>query len=281
MGHSVVNFVGVEYFGTMEFWLASGKILLFLALTFYTIITMSGGNPHHYAYGFEQVLPQPLAPEPWFRNANTRPPRNWKKPAPFIEYHTTGSMGIFLGFMGALSQAAITVTGPEYVSMTAGEVEMPRRVMPKAFKAVFYRLGIIFVVGALTVGIVVPPSSEELVRAYTENGTNAAASPYVVSMRSFGIPVLPHIVNALLLTSAISAGNGYMYCASRTLYGLALAGKAPKFFTRTTKKGVPIYPTLAVLVVSLISFLQVSSDSSVVFSWLISLVSSLTRGHAC
>lgn len=150
---------------------------------------------------------------------------------------------------------------------------MPRRVMPKAFKTVFWRLGLIFVVSALTVGIVVPSNSEELEKAYSQNDANAAASPYVVSMRSFGIPVLPHIVNALLFSSAFSAGNGYFFCATRTLYGLALAGKVPRVFARTTRKGVPIYPTVAVLAISCVSFLQVGSGASVVFSWLISLVS--------
>lgn len=157
--------------------------------------------------------------------------------------------------------------------MTAGEVEMPRRVMPRAFKAVFWRLGVIFIVSALTVGIVVPTNSKELAAAYTTNDANAAASPYVVSMVAFGIPVLPHIVNALLFTSAFSAGNGYFFCATRTLYGLALAGKVPRIFAHTTKNGIPIYPTVAVLAISCISFLQLGSEASVVFSWLISLVS--------
>lgn len=50
---SLANIFGVEYFGTTEFWLAMGKIILFLGLTFYTIVTMSGGNPARHAYGFE------------------------------------------------------------------------------------------------------------------------------------------------------------------------------------------------------------------------------------
>lgn len=203
----------------------------------------------------------------------TKRRRNWNKPAPFLEYYSTGSKGIFLGFVEALKLAAVAITGPEFVSMTAGEAENPRKIMPKAFKAVFWRLGLIIIVSAVTVGIVVAPNSEELHKAYSENGANAAASPYVVSMRAFDIPVLPHIVNALLFTSAFSAGNGYFFCATRTLYGLALAGKAPRIFSRTTASGVPIYTTAAVLVISCISFLQVSNGSAVVFSWLISLVS--------
>lgn len=51
--NSLSNIFGVKYFGTTEFWLAMGKIILFLGLTFYTIVTMSGGNPERHAYGFE------------------------------------------------------------------------------------------------------------------------------------------------------------------------------------------------------------------------------------
>lgn len=53
--------------------------------------------------------------------------------------------------------------------------------------------------------------------------------------------VLPHIVNAGVFTSAFSAGNSFLFCSSRILYGLALKGQAPKIFARCTKKGLPIF----------------------------------------
>lgn len=52
--------------------------------------------------------------------------------------------------------------------------------------------------------------------------------------------VLPHIINAAVFTSAFSAGNSFLFCGSRILYGLALRGQAPKFLTRCTKNGLPI-----------------------------------------
>lgn len=56
-----------------------------------------------------------------------------------------------------------------------------------------------------------------------------------------GIEGLPHLVNALMITSIFSAGNTYCYCATRNLYGLALEGRAPRFLQKCTKNGVPIY----------------------------------------
>jgi amino acid transporter len=50
-----------------------------------------------------------------------------------------------------LIQASFVIAGPDYVSMAAGEAENPRKVMPKAFNGVFYRLTAFFVLGALCV----------------------------------------------------------------------------------------------------------------------------------
>ena len=129
-----------------------------------------------------------------------------------------------------------------------------------------------FSLGALCVGINVPYNSTELSAAYKTGLPGAAASPYVVAMNRLKIGVLPHIVNALILTSAFSAGNSYVYCSSRSLYGLALEGKAPKIFGRCARNGVPIYSVLLSLAISLLAFLSLAKSSSVVLDYFISLI---------
>ena len=54
-------------------------------------------------------------------------------------------------------------------------------------------------------------------------------------MENSGTKVLPHIFNAVIVTTIISAGNSNVYSGSRILYGLAQAGVAPKFFLKLTK----------------------------------------------
>jgi len=56
--------------------------------------------------------------------------------------------------------------------------------------------------------------------------------------------VLPHIINGAIFTSAFSAGNSFLFCSSRVLYGLALRGQAPKFLTYCTKNGLPLFAVL-------------------------------------
>ena len=243
----------MKWYGESEFWLALGKVILIVGLIAYTFITMLGGNPQHDRFGF----------------------RFWKNPGSFAEYYKTGSLGRFLGFLQCVILASFTVAGPDYVSMAAGEAENPRVVMPRAYNKVFGRLMAFFVIGSLAVGINVPYTNSELIDAFTSSEPGAAASPYVVAMNRLGITVLPDIVNALVLSAAFSAGNSYVYCASRSLFGLALEGKAPKLFTRCTRNGVPIYCVLFVLALSLLSFLQVSDGAAVVLQWFVNLVSRL------
>lgn len=249
--YAAINLVAVKWYGETEFWAALGKVLLIIGLVLFTFIVMLGGNPKHDRFGF----------------------RYWSNPGSFAElYGYTDGLGRWIGFLQCLIQAAFTIAGPDYVSMAAGEAENPRKVMPRAFNAVFYRLTAFFILGSLCVGILVPYNDAKLIEAYEKGAPGAAASPYVVAMKRLGIPILPHIVNATVLTAAFSAGNSYVYCASRSLYGLALDGKAPRIFTKCTKKGVPFYCVAAVLVFALLSFLQLSSSASVVLNWFVSLV---------
>lgn len=144
--------------------------------------------------------------------------------------------------------------------------------MPRAYKAVFYRLTCFFVLGSLCVGINVPYNDPEMVAAFKNGKPGAAASPYVVAMNRLRIEGLPHIVNALVLASAFSAGNSYVYCASRSLFGLALEGKAPRILTKTTRQGTPWICVLVVCCFAMLSFLQLGENSAKVLNWFVSLV---------
>lgn len=48
----LISICAVKYYGEMEFWLASFKIILALGLFIFTFVTMLGGNPKHDRYGF-------------------------------------------------------------------------------------------------------------------------------------------------------------------------------------------------------------------------------------
>lgn len=95
-----------------------------------------------------------------------------------VEYEAEGGGGKFLGILVGLLQAAFTYNGPEYMSMVASEVELPRKVMPKAFKHVVWRFITFFIGSALAIGILVASNDKKLVAIYSEkiagSGTTAA-----------------------------------------------------------------------------------------------------------
>lgn len=248
----IINVFGVAIFGEVEFWLSLGKVILATGLIIFTFVVMVGGNPEHDAFGF----------------------RYWRNPGPmYVAYHT-GALGRFQGFLQCLIRATFTFAGPEYISLVASETINPRKTLPSAYKQVFLRLSLFFIGGALCVGILVPYNDPILLKSLGVTRPGAGGSPYVIAMQNLGIRVLPDIVNVLLVTAAFSAGNSYTYCSSRTLYGFALDGYAPRFLTATTKTGIPLYCVLISLCWALVSFLQVNEGSATVLDWIVNLITS-------
>lgn len=249
---SSLNILIVKGYGESEFWLSSGKAILILMLFSFTFITMVGGNPQGDAYGF----------------------RHWNSPDAFATHLHNGTLGRFEGFLAALWNASYTCVGPEYISMVAAEAKHPRRYIKNAFKTAYWRFGIFFVGSAVCVGILVAYNDPTLVAVNSgksEQSGTAAASPYVIAMSNLGVGVLPHIVNALLVTTIFSAGNTYFYAASRSLHALAVDGKAPAVLRKCTQGGVPIYCVAVTSAFPFLSFLQLSNSSAQVLTWLIDL----------
>jgi amino acid transporter len=70
-----------------------------------------------------------------------------------------------------------------------------------------------------------------------------------------------------------------MLVGTRTLYGLALEGHAPKFYKRTNRFGTPWLSVTAVGSLMALGYLTLSSAASVVFEWLQDLVSAASFVH--
>nr|GAT47548.1 general amino acid permease [Mycena chlorophos] len=246
VAYTALNVFAVRYYGESEFWLSIGKVVLIVGLLVFTFIAMLGGNPLHDRFGF----------------------RNWTVPgAPFASYGTTSPSraGHFFAFLSAMSQAVFTICGPEYLSITAGEAASPRRTLPLCFRSTVLRLMLFFVLGAVAVGVLVPYSDPGLVGAH---GSASAGSPYVLALTRLRLSPLASLVNAAVMLSIFSAGNSYVYNASRTLYGLALEGRAPRVFARCSRGGVPVYCVGVVMMFAGLAFLEVGRGSGVVLMWI-------------
>ena len=243
-----INIYRADLFGETEFWLALGKILLATGLILFTFIAMLGGNPLHDRFGF----------------------RSWRDPGVW-----TGDDGShrLMSFVNAVNVAGFCMGGPEYISMIAGEARDPRRTVPRAFKTIVSRLLVFFIGGALCVGILVPSNDPTLTNGAD---TYAGASPYVIAMQRLKVPVLPSIVNAALLTTIISAGNAYVFNASRALHALALEGQAPKILRKLNRNGVPYLAVCFVMALTCLAYLALGSGSAKVLNWILNFCTAAT-----
>lgn len=85
-----------------------------------------------------------------------------------------------------------------------------------------------------------------------------------------GIPALPSIVNAAIMTSAWSCGLANSYTASRVLYSLALRGTAPAVFQKTFR-GVPVLALGVVVAFGCLSYMSVSRSAATAFGYIVNI----------
>lgn len=203
--------------------------------------------------------------------------RYWKNGNAFLPYKSAvlgqGGVAKFAGFVNALVLALFAYMGTELIGVTVGEAKNPRKTVPSAIKKTFYRILFFYIILILLVGMIVDPKGPELAAA-NKKGTagGASASPFVVAIKAAHIKVLPSILNACILLFTFSAANSDQYIASRTLYGMAKDGNAPRIFTKCTKRGVPWVAFIFTACFMSLAFLVASSNALDVFYYFTSSV---------
>lgn len=241
-----LNIFAVAIYGEAEFIFASIKIITIVGLLIMAFIVDLGGGPKHDRLGF----------------------RFWKHPGAMKEYASTGDTGRFLGLFSVLVNAAFSYGGVELVAVAAGEAENPRKNIPKAVRRVFWRILFFYVLGSLAIGVLVASNDSHLLSAQDAGAPGAAESPWVIGIQNAGIPALPSIINAVILTSASSSANAFLYTGSRYLFALAQNGQAPRFLLRCSKAGVPYWCVAITASISGLTYLSVRSGGpALVFNW--------------
>ncbi|EEH09426.1 arginine permease [Histoplasma capsulatum G186AR] len=245
-----INLLPVSFYGEIEFWFSSIKVVTVIGFMIFGICINAGAGQQGYL-GFKY----------------------WKDPGAFAPYlvEVVGTDHIatakFIGFWATLIQAGFSYQGTELVGIAAGEAENPRKAVPAAIKKTFYRILFLFVLTIFFIGILIPYTNQDLM----SQAANASASPFVIAAKLAGVRVLPSLINAVLLTVVISAANSSVYSGSRILVGLSRDGCAPKPFSKTTKGGVPIACVLFTAAFGLLGFLNLSNSGAMVFEWFMNI----------
>ncbi|KAH3673286.1 hypothetical protein WICMUC_003745 [Wickerhamomyces mucosus] len=243
---TISNFFPVKYYGEIQFWIALVKVLAIVGFLFYAFIIVCGAGITG-PVGF----------------------RYWRNPGPWGPGYLfpDTAKGRFLGWVSSLINASFTYQGTELVGISAGESKNPRKAVPKAINTVFFRILFFYILSIFFIGLLVPYNNPKL----SSETSFVASSPFIIAIQSSGTPVLPHIFNAIILTSIISAANSNVYVGSRILYGLACSGHAPKVYKAVNKGGVPYYGVLTTSLLGALAYMVTSNNANVGFNWLVNI----------
>ncbi len=88
------------------------------------------------------------------------------------------------------------------------------------------------------------------------SASDVSISPFTLVFQRAGLAGAASVMNAVILTSVISAANSGMYASTRMLFALGVEGDAPKIFGRVNGRGIPVPALLGTTFVGLLTFLS-------------------------
>ncbi|WP_028629955.1 amino acid permease [Metapseudomonas resinovorans] len=233
----LLNAISVKGFGESEFWFALIKVVtvvVFIGIGLATIFGIMGGIE-----------------SPGFSNFTLGD-------APFV--------GGLQAMVGVAMIAGFSFQGTELIGIAAGESENPKKNIPIAIRQVFWRILMFYILAIFVIGMLIPYTEPNLLK---NDASDISVSPFTLLFERAGFAAAASVMNAVILTAILSAGNSGMYASSRMLYNLALQGKAPRLFSRLSASGVPRNALYATTLVGALCFFTSIVGDSTLYTWLL------------
>ncbi|MEX3996019.1 amino acid permease [Paraburkholderia sp. EG286A] len=233
------NALSVRGFGEAEYWFALIKVLTVLAFIAIGLLMIFGilhGGPSN---GWENFT---------------------IKDAPFA--------GGWSAMLGVAMIAGFSFQGTEMIGVAAGEAENPGSTIPRAVKQIFWRILLFYVLAIFVIGVLVPYTDPNLLKS---DVTDIGVSPFTLVFRRAGLAFAAGVMNAVILSAVLSAGNSGMYASTRMLYNLAMEGRAPRLFAKLSPGGVPRNALYATTAVGALCFLSSLYGDKTMYLWLLNL----------
>lgn len=167
---------------------------------------------------------------------------------------STGDVSL-LSLCGCILTAFYAFAGTEVVASTAGELEDEKK-MGRTINWTIFILIAAVVLSIVIVCMLLPADQADVL-----------GSPFVYIFRNAGLNGAALIVNLVVLTSALTSGNYFVYGCSRYLWSMAKFNQAPKIFARTSGKGVPVNALLVSMIFGMLAIIAefVAEDTVYLF----------------
>ncbi|HAC1478835.1 TPA_asm: amino acid permease [Listeria monocytogenes] len=233
-----LNALSVKAYGESEYWFSIIKVatvIIFLIVGVLTIVGILGGE----VIGFSNFT---------------------AGDAPF--------KGSFFAILGTFLIAGFSFQGTEMVGIAAGESATPETSVPKAIKQVFWRILLFYIFAIFIIGMIIPYTNPNLLSA---EATDVAISPFTLVFEKAGLAFAASVMNAVILTSVLSAGNSGLYASTRMLWAMARDKKAPKFLGKVNRRGIPMAALIVTTIVGAMTFITtLTENGTVIYTWLLS-----------
>ncbi|EOW3719707.1 amino acid permease [Listeria monocytogenes] len=233
-----LNALSVKAYGESEYWFSIIKVatvIIFLIVGVLTIVGILGGE----VIGFSNFT---------------------AGDAPF--------KGGFFTILGTFLIAGFSFQGTEMVGIAAGESATPETSVPKAIKQVFWRILLFYIFAIFIIGMIIPYTNPNLLSA---EATDVAISPFTLVFEKAGLAFAASVMNAVILTSVLSAGNSGLYASTRMLWAMARDKKAPKFLGKVNRRGIPMAALIVTTIVGAMTFITtLTENGTVIYTWLLS-----------
>lgn len=188
--------------------------------------------------------------------------KNWTVgEAPFV--------GGFSALIGVAMIAGFSFQGTEMVGVAAGESKDPKKTIPIAIKQIFWRILLFYIVCIFIIGTLIAYNDPRLLQAAATD--DIALSPFTLLYEKAGFAFAAGLMNAVILTAILSAGNSGMYSSTRMLWNMAKNGSAPKPFAKLDRRGVPMNALYATTAIAALCFLTTFIGEKEVFDWLLNM----------
>lgn len=187
------------------------------------------------------------------------------QPAPIGFGNFTAHGGLFpnggQAVLRTMMISAFAFGGADQIATAASESENPSVDMPRALRVTIIGLLVAYFISLIIILSILP-----------WNQANLTGSPFAFIFREAGFESAELIVNLVILTSALSSANAFVYGSIRSLWALGKEEQAPKFVTKVDEKGLPVNSLLVVFSVTLFAVTAAFISPDIVYLFLQSII---------
>ncbi|OKL58133.1 hypothetical protein UA08_06583 [Talaromyces atroroseus] len=170
----------------------------------------------------------------------------------------------FKGFGNSVLFAILAIGDNTFTGFLAGESRRPRYSVAHAAFLIPIRVAVFYLVSVVLIGLLVSPKNPHLL-----GSSGVAASPFVIAINQAGIPVLPDILNVVIVFAVAAIAAESFYIASRILQSMAHQGLITSWVSKIDSRGRP-YISLSItgLLAIILTYINLSAGGTTVFDWL-------------